>query len=98
MPGLNKNPRSNKYAKFVTFTSIQDAKNSAAILEKEFRITAVRSKRLLMKQVVNYASNRASGKAKEKNISPATRQRYAEISRIYRDLFNRLKFIESSCT
>jgi len=98
MPGMYKKPRTNAYSKLVTFESSQDAKKSALILEKEFRTTPIRSKRLLIKQTVNYASNRAIGKTKEKNISPTTRQRYAEISRIYRDLFNRLKFIESSCS
>lgn len=97
MSGLYKKPTNKKYSDIVNFESEANAKNAASILENEFISTRTYSKRLLIKQVANYAANRAKGSMKKKNISPATRRRYAEISKIYRSLFERLKKIEITC-
>ena len=97
MPGLYKKSTHDKYSKIVKFTSVQDAKESVALLEKEYRSATTSSKRLLIRQVTNYASNRAKGNTKQKNISAMTRQRFSQISKIYRDLFIKLKNLDSAC-
>ena len=63
----------------------------------EYRSATTSSKRLLIRQVTNYASNRAKGNTKQKNISAMTRQRFSQISKIYRDLFIKLKNLDSAC-
>jgi hypothetical protein len=90
-------PKHKKYADIVAITSVDEAKRSSSRLMEEYKASATKSKCTLIRQVVNNASNRAMAASKKKTISVATRERLVAVSKIYRNLFDALKKMESTC-
>lgn len=90
-------PKHKKYADIVKITSIDDAKHAAAVLTAEYKAAMSKSKCTLIRQVVNHASNIAMASSKKRTNSVATRERLIAVSKIYRNLFDDLKAMESTC-
>lgn len=78
-------PRFKKYARIVSYSSIGAASESVQKLESEFRDAKTRGKRTRIIKVLNLASNRARASSKKQDLKPATRMRYKQIGKVYRD-------------
>lgn len=99
MPGQSPagEPRIGKGSGVLKIASVPEAAAEASRMEDAFKRSKTAQKRTQLKRLAVFASNMASSLSKQKNISAATRERYTTISRIYRDLFTRLKGMETSC-
>lgn len=92
--GLFQEPKHAKYAEMVSFESTSQAEESAKALMKDFERKKTRKGQNVNIRVANLAANRAAAAIQRENLKPETRERYGEISKIYRNV--QVKMSESS--
>lgn len=90
-------PKHKKYADIITFKSENDARIAARQMHVEFNKANTRPKRVIIIKALNLASNRAKASAKRENISSTTKRRLLAISKIYKDMQEKLSELNNSC-
>lgn len=80
---LFKEPKYKKYAKIISFKSLNEARISTSKILDEFGNAKTRAKELRLARVLQYASNRAMAMSKRKALSKAKKDDYKSISKIY---------------
>lgn len=84
-------PRSKKFAEIISVVSPEKARKSVKILEREFKNSKTRTKKIQIKQRTVLVANRAGATLKRKNLSPKERKEFKQIERIYRQSAEKMR-------
>jgi len=90
--GLFRPAKHRKISKIVSFKNPTQARKSAKKLVKAFKSAKTRKQKRTIKQATVCASNRAKVIAnKKKNLSAKERKQFREISKIYKEAYEKME-------